>query len=258
MSSEIIYLYVKQCTHCNLKYFGKSTNIENFHTYEGSGTYWIKHLKFHHGNNWRRGQENVSCWEFDNILEARECASWFSHVNKIVESKDWANLIPENSLDGFPAGTKQPVDSVKRRSITRTGMKRGPHSEETKVKISKALTGHAGHPMSEKAKKENSLRMKNNNPMKNSETREKVSRTLSGRKRTWETSEVTKQKMRDLHLLRIEYKGSYYLGWDEFTKQTKVTPNLYTKYYLNGIDPEPYIGVCNIHLIKKITPIILE
>jgi len=39
-------LYIKQCPHCGLKYFGK-TKSENIEKYPGSGTYWSNHLKKH-------------------------------------------------------------------------------------------------------------------------------------------------------------------------------------------------------------------
>ena len=42
--------------------------------------------------------------------------------------------------------------------------------------------------------------------------------------------------------LLLEYKGVEYYGWRELKEATDVTKNLYKKYYLNGIDPEPRIG----------------
>lgn len=42
--------------------------------------------------------------------------------------------------------------------------------------------------------------------------------------------------------LLLEYKGVEYYGWRELKESTGVTKNLYRKYYLNGIDPEPRIG----------------
>jgi hypothetical protein len=41
---------------------------------------------------------------FNNPKDAKEFALKFSFENKIVESKEWANLIPENGLDGAPEG----------------------------------------------------------------------------------------------------------------------------------------------------------
>lgn len=42
--------------------------------------------------------------------------------------------------------------------------------------------------------------------------------------------------------LLLEYKGIEYYGWRELKEATGVTKDLYRKYYLNGIDPEPRIG----------------
>ena len=42
--------------------------------------------------------------------------------------------------------------------------------------------------------------------------------------------------------LLLEYKGVEYYGWRELKEATSVTKDLYRKYYLNGIDPEPRIG----------------
>jgi hypothetical protein len=41
---------------------------------------------------------------------------------------------------------------------------------------------------------------------------------------------------------KIEYKNKIYYGWRELKESTGVSKRLYTKYYLNGIDPEFRIG----------------
>lgn len=47
-------LYIKQCSHCDLKYFGK-TILEDIQTYKGSGIRWQRHLKKHNA-------ESVHLW----------------------------------------------------------------------------------------------------------------------------------------------------------------------------------------------------
>ena len=42
--------------------------------------------------------------------------------------------------------------------------------------------------------------------------------------------------------LLLEYKGVNYYGWRELKEATGVSKDLYKKYYLNGVDPEPRIG----------------
>jgi hypothetical protein len=90
-----IYLYVKQCQHCGLKYFGKTIN-SNVEKYLGSGKYWLNHINSHGRNS----VSTLNVWQFNNQNDATIFALDFSNKNKIVESKEWANLIPEDGLDG--------------------------------------------------------------------------------------------------------------------------------------------------------------
>jgi hypothetical protein len=49
---------------------------------------------------------------------------------------------------------------------------------------------------------------------------------------------------KDIHNTKhIEYKGKIYYGWRQLNEDTGVTKHLYNKYYVNGIDPEPRIGM---------------
>lgn len=67
--------------------------------YLGSGTYWKKHLKKH-------GKDISTPWcqRFEDRDELVSYALQFSKENNIVESKEWANLIDEDGLHGFPTG----------------------------------------------------------------------------------------------------------------------------------------------------------
>jgi hypothetical protein len=88
------YLYIKQHSITGLKYFGKTT--QDLHTYLGSGKYWLRHIKKH-------GKDRVItiwCQLFTDKDLLVEYALKFSSDNNIVESKEWANLVPENGLDG--------------------------------------------------------------------------------------------------------------------------------------------------------------
>jgi hypothetical protein len=87
-------LYIKQCSHCGLKYFGKSTK-EDIEDYKGSGKRWSSHLKKHSGISihlWH------SHWYYDTSIV--RFALRFSRMNKIVQSDKWANLKEENGIDG--------------------------------------------------------------------------------------------------------------------------------------------------------------
>jgi hypothetical protein len=87
-------LYIKQCPHCGLKYFGKHTG-QNIEGYPGSGTFWTKHLNEHN-------VEPIHLWNSDWYYDTsiKRFALKFSSINKIVESNEWANLIPEDGLRG--------------------------------------------------------------------------------------------------------------------------------------------------------------
>lgn len=92
------YLYVKQHNKTGLKYFGKTTK-KNPYQYTGSGVYWLRHLKVH-------GKDllTLEVWEFDDIEKCQTFALDYSEKHNIVESKNWANLKPENGRDGSIVG----------------------------------------------------------------------------------------------------------------------------------------------------------
>ena len=79
-----------------VKYFCKSTK-QNFTRYVGSGTRWLNLVK-------KYGRKNVkTLWISDWYhcpYEIQEVALHFSKENEIVESDKWANIKPENGLDG--------------------------------------------------------------------------------------------------------------------------------------------------------------
>jgi hypothetical protein len=87
-------LYIKQCPHCGLKYFGKSIS-DDIETYPGSGTRWARHLNKHNVEPIHLWNSN---WYYDTSIS--RFALKFSRINKIVESNKWANLKEENGLDG--------------------------------------------------------------------------------------------------------------------------------------------------------------
>ena len=92
------YLYIKQHFITGLKYFGKTT--KDPYKYNGSGKRWTRHIKKH-------GKEHiVTLWVSEPYTDTSitEFALKFSIDNDIVNSKEWANLIPENGLDGDIAG----------------------------------------------------------------------------------------------------------------------------------------------------------
>jgi len=111
------YLYIKQHNVTGLKYFGKTIESDPI-KYKGSGKYWLRHL-LKYGNN------VTTVWYqlFTDINELKEYALNFSKEQNIVESKEWANLKPEDGLRG--GGVK--------------GIKLGPMSDEHKQKIRESV-----------------------------------------------------------------------------------------------------------------------
>jgi hypothetical protein len=95
------WLYIKQHSITGLKYFGKTTRDPE--KYKGSGKRWVNHLNAH-------GDNVKTIWSrlFVDKNELVEFALNFSTENNIVESDEWANLMPENGLDGgSPRGTNK-------------------------------------------------------------------------------------------------------------------------------------------------------
>ena len=135
------YLYIKQHSVTKKKYYGKTT--QDPYKYKGSGEYWKSHINKH-------GKEHiVTLWVSELYYDTSivEVALKFSADNDIVNSKEWANLEPENGLNGATPG-------VKRSEETKAKLRnpRKPHSEETKAKQSSAMTGKR-HTTEQKDKK---------------------------------------------------------------------------------------------------------
>jgi hypothetical protein len=92
------YLYIKTHNDTGLKYFGK-TITKDPSKYKGSGTRWLNHINYH-GNN-------VTTEILGYYTDKDECVATaldFSAKNNIVESADWANLEPEDGLQGGYGG----------------------------------------------------------------------------------------------------------------------------------------------------------
>ena len=141
-------LYIKQHSITGLKYFGKTTTKDTL-KYPGSGVHWTRHIKKH-------GKQHVTTiWVSEPYIDSDaivEFALSFSKEHNIVESEDWANIIPENGLDGGVAGIPRSAETKQKISDTKKGkpnVKKGKpngrkgetHSAEHNQKISDALQG---------------------------------------------------------------------------------------------------------------------
>ena len=83
-----------------LKYFCKTSQFDIVHRYKGSGVYWKRHMRVH-GRNVTAGVLGIY-FEQDRCVAA---ALKFSQENDIVKSREWANSILENGLDGAGLGS---------------------------------------------------------------------------------------------------------------------------------------------------------
>jgi len=124
-------LYIKQCPHCGLKYFGKTVK-KNITTYKGSGVKWKAHLKKHK-------VFPVHLWHSDWYTDTSitRFALRFSRINKIVKSDLWANLTEESGIDNA-SGTSLPEDRKMQLSKSMMGVCRNDFDEATRRRMSEA------------------------------------------------------------------------------------------------------------------------
>lgn len=122
------WLMIKQHNLTGLRYFCKTIKKDPY-KYLGSGVRWSKHLKKH-----GRDVSTLWCRLFDNAQELTEYAIRFSVDNNIVESCEWANLVIEDGITGWPPGTKHKAISIERCKLNAKGFKKGciPHNKGKK------------------------------------------------------------------------------------------------------------------------------
>lgn len=123
-------LMIKTHNKTGLKYFCKSTKTGSaLRVYKGSGVDWNKHLKIHGKDI---STEIYAVFDETNNIQRlmlEGTALEYSELNNIVNSDKWANMIPENGLDGAPKGI-----------CANAGWNKGiPCSEEQKESIRNTL-----------------------------------------------------------------------------------------------------------------------
>lgn len=125
------FLYIKQHKVTKLLYLGITTR-RYVERYQGSGKRWRNHLRYH-------GEFVDTLWYclFYNYQDLQNAGLLLSNLYNIVESEDWANLIPEDGGKTGIAGT-----SIKSRETARKRMlsDKNPaynQTAETRQKISK-------------------------------------------------------------------------------------------------------------------------
>lgn len=199
MSGEqkVFYLYHK-ISPLGLNYLGITQKEPS--KYRGSGKYWKKHLSYHKIRT--KDIQTIILFETNNEFDLREKSKHFSDLYDVVNSKDWANLIPESG-DNSILGYRFSDESKRKMSESRKGKLVGEEnpmfgkivSEETREKISKSNTGQK---RTEEAK--NKIRFKligNKNTLgykHSKESKDKMSESNIG-KHNIPKSEEEKRKM---------------------------------------------------------------
>ena len=137
-SEKLLKLMIKKHMLVGIKYLCK-TDREDHHKYKGSGKHWKNILKEH-------GSEHVRTrviFTTHSRSEFRKVGETLSNKWNIVESKDWANLIPET---GHGGGGKHTEERKKRQSIAlkgRTNPNKGKtFSREARDNMSKSQMGN--------------------------------------------------------------------------------------------------------------------
>jgi hypothetical protein len=158
-----------------LQYLGK-TNKDPF-KYKGSGIVWTRHLK-KYGND----VDTEILLETTDHSEIKLWGKYYSNLWNIVESKDWANLKPEEGDGGNmgPAGAKKVSEKLK--GHPNWGV---PRTAETNKKLSESMK----EVLSNLSPEEHSIRIKNSCSSEKSwtpERKNKISKALTGKSRTSE------------------------------------------------------------------------
>jgi len=135
-------LYIKSCSHCGLKYFGKSIR-PNVADYKGSGVRWRRHLANHNAK-----ADHLWNSEWYNDTSIARFATKFSRINKIVTSSKWANLCEEDGLSGGNTLSSKSAEELyeinekkKTSCRSRYGVDHFTQLEEIKEQYSKMFTG---------------------------------------------------------------------------------------------------------------------
>ena len=221
----MIRLYIATHNETGLKYFGKT---KKYHTqeelqefYHGSGIYWNNHLK-------KYGDDvTMEIWYQDENQEAvKRLALMFSETYNISKSKEWANLCPENGINGGATGfCKHSEESKQKMSEAKKGknnpMYNKKHSQKTKEKMRENNLGE-NNPMFGKYGEDNPhFGMK-----RSEETKQKMREARKG----YTHSEKTKEKLKKSRIGRKPNLGKKH---SEETKKI-LSENMKNTYWVNN------------------------
>ena len=143
-------LYLKTSP-SGLKYLG-ITSKDPFQYY-GSGKYWRRHLKH---KKVKLSEINTEVlFQTNDLLELQNKGIYYSNLWNIVESKDFANLMPETgyvSMSGYKHSDKT------KKVLSEKAIER-KHTEESKKKMSISRRGKSNHMKGRSLSKETRLKL---------------------------------------------------------------------------------------------------
>lgn len=178
------YLCIKQHSVTGLKYLCKTQKpYKQMLTYKGSGKHWALHLRKHN----KEYVETIWFCLFYDSESIKEFALMCSEQWDIVNSPEWANLKPEDGLEGgcgkgrkYPNRKSRGPDSEEMKAQKSAKLKNKPRTEEAKQNMRKPKSKIRS--AEDYAKVGLSHRGKHSGP-KSSSVKEKISKTLTGKKR---------------------------------------------------------------------------
>jgi hypothetical protein len=193
-SEKPLKLMIKKHMLVGIKYLCKTVR-EDHNKYRGSGKYWKNILKKH-------GEEHVRTkliFTTHSKSEFRRVGLLLSERWDIVDSNDWANLMPEGGEGGGVKGLKRTEEWKAKQSAAHKGKKKPPRTEEWKSKQSAAHKGKKKPPRTEEWK----ARIGNSNKGKkrSEETKAIISAGMKGKPKSEEAkarmSASSKRRKRD-------------------------------------------------------------
>lgn len=125
------YLYVKTHNKTGLKYLGQT--CKDPFKYKGSGKYWIRHIK-QHGND----VTTTILTESEKLADISAAGLFYSNMFDVVNSCEWANLIPEAGTGGHNPASKTSEAKHKRIQTLKQNGKKWTHNEQSRKRMSKA------------------------------------------------------------------------------------------------------------------------
>jgi hypothetical protein len=215
--------------------------------------------KYRYSGNYYGSVSSKRKFDFTNDLTLRE---WWKKETKknphnflfeILESHD--NITPNELLDRelhYQMLLNCKDDDYFNQCYARRGWHSRKNTDETKNLKSKGTKAYWDSPEGIMKKQRLAERNSLTKPVEMKLKWENHDfRTAVTAKLQYPKSDTTRKKMSEARLRKsdpLEYKGNYYVGWEDLERSTGVTKHLYKKYYLNGYEPE--VNIKNKHPIK--------